>query len=269
MLLFKNKSDTMQGVLVNAMHATMGKPHGAVKGDIILIAQTKTTLRQGEKPIRWIMNFVSCEEDKDDLTIKIWGHKWRYIVVGENLRSIEPFDLMDIKTSSKDYNAVQTHCQILDEDEEQVLDWISQFDYLGQDKESEVIVKEFENGHELSSDEYIKELDELYSGKPIYKEKVVRSIQRPSKLSNAIKEKNGYRCKICGYPGFYKKGGEKYAETHHMLELNQIAPKTLQSWNVIVVCPTCHKRLHYGNTKTEYMNPGWKIIIDEDEYLIE
>lgn len=255
----------MQGVLKNQMHATDGKPHDLEKGDIILIAQTKNTLREGEKPIRWIMDFVSCEEDKDDLTISIWGNKWRYIVKGENLRPVEPFDIMDIKTSSKDYNAVQTHCLINEEDEEQVLNWILP---TGKEYIEEIISEEFINDKQLPAEEYIRKLDKKYGRKPNFKEIIVRSIQRPSGLSKAIKEKYGYKCMICGYKGFEKKGGGLYAETHHMLELNKLAPKTLQSWNIIVVCPICHKKLHYGKTKTEYLNPGWKIITDNKEHII-
>ena len=63
------------------------------------------------------MNYVSCKEDTEDLTLQIWGQKWRYIIKGENIRSVEPFDIMDIKVGSKDYNAVQTHCQIEKVDE--------------------------------------------------------------------------------------------------------------------------------------------------------
>jgi 5-methylcytosine-specific restriction protein A len=269
MLLIKNSAGTMQGVLENAMHATEGKPQTVKKGDIILIAQTKTTLKPGEKPIRWVMDFVSCEEDEKDLTTKIWERKWRYIITGENLRSVEPFDIMDIKLSSKDYNAVQTHCKVELEDEEIILDWISNINNISDGNETGIISKEFANNKELSDEEYIQKLDKEYGGIPEFKEKVVRSIQRPSALSNAIKEKQGYVCALCNYPGFIKKSGEKYAETHHMLELNKKAPKTLQSGNVIVVYPTCHKKLHYGNTKTEYLDPGWKIAIDDEVYYLE
>lgn len=66
-----------------------------------------------------------------------------------------------------------------------------------------------------------------------------------------------------------KKGGGKYAEVHHMLELNKLAPMTLQSWNIIVVCPLCHKKLHYADVKSEFLNPGWKIIIDGKDYVIK
>ena len=39
----------MEGVLKNAMHATDGKPSDVKKGDIILISQTKNTLKKDEK----------------------------------------------------------------------------------------------------------------------------------------------------------------------------------------------------------------------------
>lgn len=77
MLLFKNSAKTMEGVLNNAKHATDGKPHDVKPGDVILIAQTKSTLLPGQKPIRWIMNFVSCEEDINNLSDKIWEEHWR------------------------------------------------------------------------------------------------------------------------------------------------------------------------------------------------
>lgn len=91
----------MEGVLNNAKHATDGKPHRIKPGDIILIAQTKSTLLPGQKPIRWIMNFVSCEADVNNLSDKIWGKHWRYIINGNNVRPIEPFDINEIKVTSK------------------------------------------------------------------------------------------------------------------------------------------------------------------------
>ena len=103
----------------------------------------------------------------------------------------------------------------------------------------------------------------------MFKETVVELIQRPSLLSNAIKEKYGYKCMICGYPGFLKKDGEKYAEVHHMIELNKKAPETLQSWNLLVVCPLCHKKLHYTDVKSEFLDPGWKVVIDGEEHIIK
>ncbi len=268
MLLFKNSADTMEGVLKNAMHAAHGRPHHVKQGDIILIAQTKKTLSPGQKPIRWAMDFVSCEEDKTNLCEKIWGRGWRYIIRGENVRPVEPFDIDKIKVSSKLYDVVETYCRVDPEDEEIILDWISEAVDLKTD-EREFLSEEFEGGESLDPDELIKELDSKYSNTPEFKKTIIRSIQRPSALSNAIKERYGYKCMICGYPGFLKNGGGKYAEVHHMSELNKLAPKTLQSWNLIVVCPLCHKKLHYSEVKSKFLNPGWRISIDGKDHIIK
>jgi hypothetical protein len=74
--------------------------------------------------------------------------------------------------------------------------------------------------------------------------KTVKSWVRNSKLSRLIKEKTRYKCEICGEEPFYQKNGTPYAETHHILELAKSGldlPK-----NMICVCPTCHRILHYG-----------------------
>jgi 5-methylcytosine-specific restriction protein A len=268
MLLFKNSAKTMEGVLNNAKHATDGKPHHVKPGDIILISQTKNTLLYGQKPIRWVMNYLSCEEDVDNLSDKIWGKHWRYIINGENVRSVEPFDINEIKITSKNYDAVQTYSVVEPEDEEEVLNWISESvsTYVS---DTGVFSNEFKEGRILDYDELIQKLDLKYRNTPQFKETIVELIQRPSLLSNAIKEKYGYKCMICGYPGFLKKDGVKYAEVHHMIELNKKSPETLQSWNLLVVCPLCHKKLHYADVKSEFLDSSWKIMIDGKEHIIK
>lgn len=268
MLLFKNSAKTMGGVLNNAKHATDGKPHHVKPGDIILIAQTKSTLLPGQKPIRWIMNFVSCEADVNNLSDKIWGKHWRYIINGNNVRPIEPFDINEIKVTSKNYDATMTFATIEPEDEEEVLKWISE-SMSNYAYNTGIFSNEFKEGKTLDSDELIQKLDLKYRNTPEFKETVVELIQRPSLLSSAVKEKYGYKCMICGYPGFLKKDGEKYAEVHHMIELNKKAPETLQSWNLLVVCPLCHKKLHYADVKSDFLDPGWKIVIDNQEHIIK
>jgi|SRR5665647_710872 len=268
MLLFKNSAKTMEGVLNNAKHATDGKPHHVKPGDIILIVQTKSTLLPGQKPIRWIMNYVSCVEDVNNLSDKTWGKHWRYIINGENVRSVEPFDINEIKITSKNYDAVQTYSIVEPEDEEKVLNWISESvsTYVS---DTGIFSNEFKEGRILDYDELIQKLDLKYKNTLQFKETIIELIQRPSLLSNAIKEKYGYKCMICGYPGFLKKDGEKYAEVHHMIELNKKSPETLQSWNLLVVCPLCHKKLHYADVKSEFLDPGWKIIINGEEHVIK
>lgn len=129
-------------------------------------------------------------------------------------------------------------------------------------------IEDWNSQEDEASLNLITELDARYANKPEFKKIILKQIQRPSALSKAIKEKYGFKCMICGYPGFQKNGGGKYAEVHHMLELNNVAPKTLQSWNLLVVCPLCHKKLHYADVKTEFLDSGWKIILDGEEHII-
>lgn len=267
MILFKNTADTLGGVIKNSMHATNGKPKNITAGDIILIAQTKKTLSPGKKPVRWAMEYVSCEEDLREISNSIWGKSWRYIIQGKNLRPVEPFDIDEIKVTEKNYSSVETHCPIEPEDEVAVLNWINESMDLHEENNN-LLSEEFESKAE-DHKQLLEYLDEKYSNSPDFKRTVVGCIQRPSALSNAIKEIYGHTCRICGFPGFTKKSGGKYAEVHHMIELNNMAPKTLQSWNLLVVCPLCHKKLHYGDVISEFLDPGWKIQIDGKDILIK
>ncbi len=212
-------------------------------------------------------NFVSCAEDTGNESQRIWGKHWRYIIRGENVRSVEPFDIDEIKVTDKDYGAIQTHGLVDHRDEEVILQWIQE----AVDSEAErgdTSAEEFRSGGGLDPTQLLSELDTKYGHKPEFKESIIRQIQRPSAVSNAIKEKYGYKCQLCGYPGFVKKGGGKYAEVHHMLELNNLAPRTLQSWNILVVCALCHRKLHYAEAKTEFLNPGWRISMEGKEYVL-
>lgn len=267
MVLFKNSAHTMEGVLRNAMHATDSRPIGAKAGDIILIAQTKTTLRPGQKSIRWIMEFVSCEEDVSNESGRIWGKHWRYVIRGKNLRSIEPFDIGTLQESSKNYDAIVTHGPVDPDDEASILRWLAELEAVRLDDRG-LTASEFSAGRGLGSDEVISVFDQAYADRPEFKEAVVRQIQRPTALTNALKERYGNRCMICGYPGFNKKAGGVYSEAHHMIELSNLAPRTLQSWNILILCPTCHKKLHYADVRTDFLNPGWRITIEGRELTI-
>lgn len=129
-------------------------------------------------------------------------------------------------------------------------------------------IESINNTHKSNIEEYITNLDKKYSGTPEFEEKIIKDIKRPSTLSNALKEKYGYECMICGYPGFEKKNGNKYAEAHHMWELHKKALKTLQSWNILILCPTCHRKLHYADVKYKQIDKGWKINLEGNEYII-
>lgn len=126
-----------------------------------------------------------------------------------------------------------------------------------------------EHAKSRNYNDLLRTLNSKYADTPQFVQEVVKQIQRPSSLRNAILLSRGPTCQICKYPGFGKRSGGVYAETHHMIELNKVAPKTLQDWNVLVVCATCHKILHYGDVEAKFLGNGWKLKIESKEIVIK
>lgn len=268
MILLKTSAETLDNVLKHQKHASKSKIQYEL-GEIILIQQTVNTLSSPEeKTIRWVMNCKNIYPDLNNESDSIWGQHWNYIIQGENLRAVDGFNITDLQVSTHNYKPIVTHGKVKPEDEEAIINWIGDnnvnLNPIIEAEELETLSNiDFQDIYEL-----IEALNRRYAGKPTYNKNISYSINRPTALKNAIIKRDGTRCKICGYKGFLKKTGENYCELHHMIELNKLAPNTLQSWNILVVCPNCHRQLHYGNVMTEFLNPGWKIIIDGVEHII-
>jgi 5-methylcytosine-specific restriction protein A len=79
---------------------------------------------------------------------------------------------------------------------------------------------------------------------PRYIVRMARAIERNPKVAKLVKLRENYRCQICGAEGFGKKDGGLYAEAHHEERISELAPDAPS--NMICVCPTCHRVLHYG-----------------------
>ena len=268
MILIKNTADTLGQVIANMRSASNTLPGKVQHGDIVLVAQTKNTLKKGEKSIRYVMYFDESYEDVSNESEALWGKKWKYIIKCFGIRSVEAFDIEDIQVSKHNYKAVVTHCSLLKEDEEAVLDWIF-FDKFEPSNRNDIYGVEFDypaNNDQLLLDK----LDKKYSSAPDFKKRMTGYFNRPSALRDALIRIKGTQCQICGIDGFYKKNSnEKYCEIHHMIELNQNAPKSLQSWNVVVVCATCHRRLHYGNVSSVLnANGQWEISLDGHDPVV-
>ena len=78
-------------------------------------------------------------------------------------------------------------------------------------------------------------------------ERVFVVISRSPAFAKLVKEKYSYKCQICGASGFEKAGGGQYAEAHHTSELSKT--KKDNPDEMICVCPTCHRIIHYGTKK--------------------
>ena len=83
----------------------------------------------------------------------------------------------------------------------------------------------------------------------------VRSITRNRKLARLVKMREGYRCQICGFEGFEQPSGELFAEAHHVEEL--AAGGSDVPSNILCVCPTCHRRIHYGSRDLVFSKGKW------------
>lgn len=68
---------------------------------------------------------------------------------------------------------------------------------------------------------------------------------RDSELSERIKRHYGHVCQVCGVPGFEGHAGA-YSEVHHIIPL-RLRGKD-HSHNMLVVCPLCHRKLHYARS---------------------
>jgi 5-methylcytosine-specific restriction enzyme A len=80
---------------------------------------------------------------------------------------------------------------------------------------------------------------------PAVRRRVASAIARNTKIAKLIKERYHYRCTICGTIGFEKRDGSRYAEVHHIEELGNSGLDVPS--NIICVCPTCHRVIHYGS----------------------
>lgn len=92
------------------------------------------------------------------------------------------------------------------------------------------------------------------------------SYSRNYELSEAIKMKHEYACEICTST-FPKEGGGLYCESHHILPLAWGGED--KEVNIVVVCPTCHRRFHFGETadvlrlgETALFGPERQVLLD-------
>ena len=83
-------------------------------------------------------------------------------------------------------------------------------------------------------------------------------------MTNAVKEDRGHRCQLCGYPGFRKSNGRQYCEVHHLFHLAKKPPaECLTSGYVVVLCATCHRRMHYASVgDPKRSESGWTVNVD-------
>lgn len=105
---------------------------------------------------------------------------------------------------------------------------------------------------------------------PHKKHIISEQVARPGIITDHIKLLRNFTCQICGEKGFKKKSGSQYIEAHHIQELHNLLPGSYCSENIIIVCPTCHKKLHHADVNFLLL-PSAQIMIkiNNVEYIIE
>ena len=95
------------------------------------------------------------------------------------------------------------------------------------------------------AEDVIKKIALEAQGKPVKeKVKIAKMLVRNPKFSRLVKERAGYICEICGEKPFMQKNACFYAEAHHKNELAKT--KIDNPEDMICVCPTCHRVIHFG-----------------------
>jgi hypothetical protein len=86
--------------------------------------------------------------------------------------------------------------------------------------------------------------------------------------SELIKAHFNYRCVLCspdndGNLGFLKKDGRRrYIEAHHVFPISGDSPGLDAPSNIVAVCASHHRQLHYGNVGVEDLVDRFKFTID-------
>ncbi len=86
------------------------------------------------------------------------------------------------------------------------------------------------------------------TAKPELRRFLAARYERPNRVTKFVKERLGATCQICGLDGFLMRNGKAYCEVHHLFHLAKRLPGSLSPSQLIVVCSTCHRKLHYTPT---------------------
>ena len=99
-------------------------------------------------------------------------------------------------------------------------------------------------------------------------QRILQSYERPSHITRIVKRRRQYTCQLCQAPGFLKRNGKRYCEVHHLFHLsNNPPPRCLGPEYLVVLCATCHRRIHYSEVgEPVRAEDGWAIRIDDTEY---
>ena len=99
-------------------------------------------------------------------------------------------------------------------------------------------------------------------------QRVLKTYERPIAITRYVKRTRGTTCQFCGELGFVKRNGKRYCEIHHLFHLSKNPPlDCLTPEYVVVLCATCHRRMHYADTGEPVREgEGWRVRVADVEH---
>lgn len=117
----------------------------------------------------------------------------------------------------------------------------------------------------------IRAFNEAYRQvEPRKQKRISEYISRPNAITDYLKKYRNFTCQLCGEIGFVQKNGTRYIEAHHIIEIHELLAGSLCSDNIIVLCATCHRKLHYAKVVYEVEdNDNFVIQINDERFVVE
>ncbi len=94
--------------------------------------------------------------------------------------------------------------------------------------------------------------------------RILEAFERPSPITRYVKNTRGRTCQLCGDLGFVMRNGQRYCEAHHVFQLSKNPPpECLAPEYLVILCATCHRRMHYAKVGEPVQIPGgWRVVVD-------
>jgi 5-methylcytosine-specific restriction endonuclease McrA len=108
----------------------------------------------------------------------------------------------------------------------------------------------------------LRELNEKYSllEPETRNRRIAMHLDRGVSVTKSLKKLLGSECQICRWGGFLQSDGSNYIEAHHLVQISAGHAASLCTENVILVCPNCHRELHYGKNVEVRSDGNFNIV---------
>ena len=198
-------------------------------------------------------------EDKDG--------QWRYAdwyIVSDNLINLtERPDKFTIKVREHNPQMFRKQRTVLDDPQchsypplrQQIIDYISGVSLIDEDLgDAQDDIQRSEDASKEDSETYGSKQDEEMNGSS------GKYIKKNPAIAKRVLKLSDYQC-LCdnGHTTFQTRKGNRYMEGHHLIPCTVLNSRRISAdyhsrldreENIVCVCPTCHRAIHYGDEAT-------------------